>query len=425
VEMAYNDPTWEWAEDGSVAIATFEREDGKETEKVKALASEGQITFEDGKAPTCEVAGDKTATAVVTVDFKTVSGETEFTATKAIEVPALGHVWGGWILDTEGNRYYRVCENDPEHVEELKLDDSASVLRLSGKTRYETSLKVADLLKEELGVDKFDTVIVASGKNFADALSGSYLAAKKNAPIIITNDKNNDKVKEYINANLKDGGTVYILGGGAAVAEDFEAAGLDGFDVKRLAGKTRYDTNIAILEEAGIEGEILVSTGKNYADSLSASSVGKPILLVGNSLTAAQKDYLKNSTGNFVILGGTAAVSEDIETALSEFGSVDRVAGKNRFETSVLIAEKFISDPATVVMAYSHNFPDGLCAGSVAAALKAPVILVRTENHDKAGAYVADNGLTTGIVIGGDSLISDESVVEMFSLKSADDIIER
>lgn len=51
-------------------------------------------------------------------------------------------------------------------------------IRINGDTRYETSMKTADSLKKSLGVDKFNTVIVAYGDDYADALSGSYLAKK-------------------------------------------------------------------------------------------------------------------------------------------------------------------------------------------------------------------------------------------------------
>ncbi|MBQ8857739.1 MAG: discoidin domain-containing protein, partial [Lachnospiraceae bacterium] len=54
--------------------------------------------------------------------------------------------------------------------EETDVPEEEEVIRLSGTTRYETGYKVADALKEELGVDKFDAVVVATGKNFADAL---------------------------------------------------------------------------------------------------------------------------------------------------------------------------------------------------------------------------------------------------------------
>ena len=42
-----------------------------------------------------------------------------------------------------------------------------------GDTRYETSLKIAYALKDQLITEKFDNVILTSGNGFADALAGS------------------------------------------------------------------------------------------------------------------------------------------------------------------------------------------------------------------------------------------------------------
>ncbi|MBQ8856672.1 MAG: discoidin domain-containing protein, partial [Lachnospiraceae bacterium] len=128
-------------------------------------------------------------------------------------------------------------------LEEKPVVEEGGVVRISGKTRYETGYKVADALKAELGVDKFDAVVVATGKNFADALAGSYLAVQKNAPIILTNGKDDNvaQLHDYIAANVTAGGKFYILGGEAAVPASVEA--IEGYDVVRLAGKSRYETN--------------------------------------------------------------------------------------------------------------------------------------------------------------------------------------
>lgn len=301
-----------------------------------------------------------------------------------------------------------------------------TVTRVKGSSRYETSLKLADLLKEKLGVDKFNAVVVANGENFADALSGSYLANKYSAPIIITNPDNNAAVKKYITENVKEGGKVYILGGTGAVAADIET-GLDAYDVKRLSGKSRYDTNIAILEEAGVKGEdIIVSTGANYADSLSASAANKPILLVDKTLSASQKEFLEEAgAGKIYIIGGTAAVASDVEKALASYGEAERIAGKSRFDTSKLVAEKFVANPSAVVLVYGYNFPDGLCGGPLAAATGASVMLTSSkpaEEYAAAAEYVKENGINTGYVVGGASMISDNSVVDIFSLESSEDI---
>ena len=99
-----------------------------------------------------------------------------------------------------------------------------NVTRLAGNSRYDTAFAAANELKEKLGIAKFNAVIVSSGENFADALAGSYLAAMKDAPIILVRNNNNtlNSVKNYIKANLASGGTVYLLGGENAVPKAME-----------------------------------------------------------------------------------------------------------------------------------------------------------------------------------------------------------
>ena len=287
----------------------------------------------------------------------------------------------------------------------------STIQRIYGKNRYETAFAIADAMKENLGVSKFDAVIVASGNQFADALSGSYLAAVKNAPILIASGSNDADVKEYIKENVKSGSTVYLLGGTAALPTSMEK-GLEGYTVKRLYGKTRYETNLAILAEAGVgTKDILVCTGTSFADSLSASAANRPILLVGNSLTDKQKEFLENLSGNkLYIIGGSAAVSTSLEETLKTYGTVERISGKNRYETSALVAHKLVSAPDAVVLAYGRNFPDGLCGGPLAVSMNAPLIL--TENGSEAAAqkYVQGYKVTNGVVLGGKSLVSDETV---------------
>ena len=291
----------------------------------------------------------------------------------------------------------------------------SGVARLSGKTRFDTSFAIADQLKEVLGVEKFEAVVVAYSHNFPDALSGSFLASEKNAPILLVNDGAIADVQAYIAENLAAGGTVYILGGTAAVSEEFEAAVSD-FQVKRLKGSNRYGTNLSILEEVGVaaDQEILVCTGTNYADSLSASATGMPMLMVGEKLTAEQKAFLEGRTGSFTIIGGTGAVSETVEAELQVYGTVERVKGASRYETSVAVAERYFSDPSMVILAYAGNFPDGLCGGALASAMNVPMVLTASSNTAAADAYV--EGIAGGLVTGGASLISDDAVREIFDL---------
>lgn len=305
------------------------------------------------------------------------------------------------------------------------------VERLWGESRYQTSYVISNKLKTELGVKKFRTIIVATGKDFADALSGSYLAAIKNAPILLTNGTADDisVLHECIKArtNQGEGATIYILGGEAAVPKAVE--NIKGYNIKRLSGATRYDTNIAILKEAGMEGtELIIATGKSFADSLSAAALKKPILLVkpGAELSDNQKEIVsKVDKGDIYIIGGEAAVSSEVENSLKNYGSVERVYGANRYETSVAVAERFFETPRYAIIANGKNFPDGLCGGSLAAKIEAPLILTADGKAAEAAAYLKTNGIKAGYVLGGAGALSDKTVMQVFQMKSSEEIIQK
>ena len=305
-------------------------------------------------------------------------------------------------------------------TKDLNLD---KMIRLAGADRFATAFKVADRMKTNLGISKFQTIVVASGADFADALSGSYLAAVKDAPILLSyKDKQNKQVQDYIKSNLATGGTVYILGGTKAVPASMEA-GLSGLNVVRLAGENRFETNLKILQEAGVPAgeEILVCTGTNFADCLSGSATGKPIMLVYKKLTDNQKAYLPTLSGNsFCIIGGENAVNKDIESSVGAFGAVSRLAGAHRYETSVLVAKKYFDNPNTAVLAYAKNYPDGLCGGALAGTVNAPLILTDSKYFSYAADYAKN--IDKGIVLGGTGLISDKAVRSVFNV-NADAVI--
>lgn len=85
--------------------------------------------------------------------------------------------------------------------------------RIAGMDRYETSEKIAS------EYDKYDTVILASGTNFADALAVSPLSKKLNAPILLTDGNSlSDGAKKIINSVKK----VVIVGGEKSISKSLE-----------------------------------------------------------------------------------------------------------------------------------------------------------------------------------------------------------
>lgn len=412
------------------------------------------LTKVEGKEATCTEDGSLTHyTCICGKLFLDEHAEEEISAA-SVKVAAAGHSYGDWIFDEESRTHARTCANNETHVEsEACVFDEGVVVtepegandgvkkytcticggsymetfnnsletgatRIYGNDRFETMLSAADQLKENLGIEKFTTVVVACGTDFADALSGSYLANQNNAPILLVAKFNVETVKAYIQENLQPGGTVYILGGTNAVPASMET-GLSAFTVKRLGGANRFETNLLILKEAGVKSgdDILVATGMNFADCLSASAVDRPILMVaGSALTTSQKSFLEEIRGgSLCVIGGYAAVSKDMEAQLAAYGETERINGANRCETSVAVARKFFPDAGSAVLAYGMNFPDGLCGGALANSLNAPVILVIEGYHNASLEYARECGIDRGFVLGGTGLISDTIAQSFFS----------
>ncbi len=310
--------------------------------------------------------------------------------------------------------------------------------RIAGDDRYDTAMKVADQMNDGTG---FDKIFVATGTNYADALSVTALANKVDAPILLVNAAHEDEVAAYIKANLSSyNAEVYIVGGTSAVSASFEKE-LKKFvvDVERIAGDTRYDTNIEVLKAFdndetkggigtvnGSMGEILVASGMDYPDALSAAATGKPVLLVGDELTKAQRTYLHDvistySDVDYVIVGGRVAVSDDIKDELLEkaysANSVTRVGGVNRYETNMMVMDKFvptIDSAKYVFVASGMDYPDALTGGVLAAQNGAPLALVNANVTDPASDTVdrvADNTDYAGmVVIGGENAVSNATV---------------
>lgn len=317
---------------------------------------------------------------------------------------------GGWTED--------LCQN---YGGALTWTAPYTLKRIAGENRGATARKAADAMKQILGVDSFDAILYASGSNFPDALSGSYLAARFRAPILLYRTSSFPEDLAYIRKNLAPGGTVYLLGSTAAIPAQVEdTLQQAGICIRRLGGETRIDTNLEVLKASGFAGgEILVCTSLDFADSLSASSAGKPIFLVNNrrgNLTQAQTRYLAGLSGcSFRIIGGTAVVSEALEAQLRSYGSVERISGSGRYETSVKAAECFYPTAAAAFFAYGQDFPDGLCGGPLAYLTDAPLILTQTGKEDWAQQYIKDNGITRGTVLGGKARIPDAVMHRIFS----------
>ena len=342
------------------------------------------ITNKDGVAKlTVDKAGKYTATVTALAEDETVS--------KQFIAP-----------------YAEITVNEKEKPE-VKEED----VRVAGDTRYDTAYKNADALKKQLGLEMFDSAVVACGTNYPDALSAAYLAKVKNAPLLLSDVGEVQGTVEYIRKNVTKGKTVYLIGGRRVLPEEIKTLLGSDYDVKRIEGADRFLTNLAVLKEANVNNEeIMVCSGLGYADALSAAATGRPVLLVDDALTAEQKAFLGViNPAKFYIVGGKKAVNYNVQASLSAMKNTERIAGADRFDTAVQVAKKFFDMKlSTVVIANGNGFADGIVAGVTAMANKAPLLLVDSDNLKGVADFVKETGAKRSIVMGGARSVSDQAV---------------
>lgn len=302
-----------------------------------------------------------------------------------------------------------------------------NLIRLSGQNRYETSLNIA----KEFENGPVDNVLVTSGNNFPDALTGSVLSKGLKAPILLLNkkvDRSKNSI-DYIKDHLKKEGTIYILGGTGVVSDDFitQFNGLGFKNIIRLGGIDRFDTNKKIIDQlAPSKGTpIIIANGYEFADALSVSSIaaikGYPIF-ISNTKSIPESIKTKISElqpSKVYILGGIGALTEDIKDQVKSLTSlmdadILRVGGENRYETSLNICNIFKLDTDTIVIANGKKFPDALSGSALAVKSNSPIILTDGKDIAKQKEYIDKFGYTKVVLLGGTAAI-DKSVEDMFN----------
>lgn len=299
--------------------------------------------------------------------------------------------------------------------------------RIFGLTRIDTSKAIA----EEFQSEKVDNVIITSGLNFPDALSGSVLAKKLDAPVLLVGTTLTESANtiNYVKDHLSKDGTIYILGGQGAVNESFIASFKTlGFNnIERLWGTGRYDTNKAINNKLDVEEgtPVIIASGEGFADALSISSIasikGYPIILTSkNNLAQQAKDILKKINPRQVyIIGGNGSISDSVKTQIKSITNLTdenivRIWGTDRYKTSLNIAKYFNLEGETVTFASGKDFPDALSGSILSAKFNAPLVLIGAEATEQK-KYVDETQYIKQIFFGGEGSISKK--VEEFLSK--------
>ncbi|MFR2831413.1 MAG: cell wall-binding repeat-containing protein [Finegoldia magna] len=283
-----------------------------------------------------------------------------------------------------------------------------NVTRIAGKDRIATSIEISKAMFNES-----DNVVLASGFNFADALSAGQLAAALNAPLILSKDQLDSRTSDEI-AKLKPK-NIYIVGGETALSSNIEESVksvVNNINIERLKGNDRYETSVKVMEKTKefVDAEyLLIASGKNFPDALSATSfmADHKALMVLSDGDSYPKSDLKE-----IAIGGVN------QLPLNGFTG-ERIAGNDRYQTALAIARRSFENNENAILANSKVFADSLSAVSVAKNYKAPIILTDNENLTQSTKNYLEN-MNSVTIIGGEKSVSSN----IFSNPTAEEVNE-
>ncbi|MGX5682564.1 cell wall-binding repeat-containing protein [Schumannella luteola] len=258
----------------------------------------------------------------------------------------------------------------------------AGTTRLSGPDRFATAVAIAGQFPAS------DTVFIANGLNFPDALGAAPVAALAGSPLLLVTP---DSIPASVMGELtrRDPAHIVIFGGTPSVSTSVETALSTFGDVRRIQGADRFATSIETARFGFPDGAdiMYVANGLNFPDALSAgpaaASWNAPVVIVNgpaSSAPSALRTLIEDLGVEEVrLVGSEASVSAGMAASIESWGvTVQRYAGADRYETSWYVNSSgnfSDSTPARAFIASGTTFPDALSGGALAGMEGVPLLI--------------------------------------------------
>lgn len=264
-------------------------------------------------------------------------------------------------------------------------------------------------------------VILASGYKYTDVLTATVLGNEKKCPILLTSldEVSDNTMKEIKRLGVDE---VIISGGPASVSEKVVSQlKKAGYNVRRIAGKDRYETAEKIGDEVRLtsnnKNEVILVDGTNFPDVITLSTLANqkrvPILLTQpKALNSVTNRLLGAWRIDKVTIGGEkTSVSKNVEdTVKAKTKAVDRIGGATRYETAYKVAEqvrRLTNNEKDLILVDGTKFPDGITISSLAAKFKAPILLTKPDKlHPVTEAAVSQWRIENLLIGGGYNSVS-------------------
>lgn len=304
------------------------------------------------------------------------------------------------------NKIYDTEKKELEESTKKEINDKIKFFRVSGKDRVETSIFVSKNYYK-----KSNTVILADADKYSDVLSATSYAGAIKAPILLV--KNSEISKNTISEINRLGSKKIILVGGQTSISDKVLLYFRNKNIIRIAGKNRFETSLKLSQLAIKNGQnrsFILVNAKNSPDGLLASSLVNKykaaIILLDNTSDSKQNiEFVNRENKENIILGGFNSISKSVE---SKIKNSRRIAGKDRYETSMKVVKYILKYNDKIFVASGNNFVDSLSIGALVAREDKALILVNLANSNL--SHIKNKYHLSAItVIGGNKSISQET----------------
>ena len=301
------------------------------------------------------------------------------------------------------------------------LQSYSSSERISGDSRFNTAAEIA-ANGWKVGAE---TVVLARGDSFPDALAGAPLAYYLDAPILLTSRHSIPDVTLQTISKLKPK-TIVILGGDQAIDSSIgEKLKNNGYSIDRIAGDNRYETAVNIAKRLPLSEQVVVTTGENFPDALAIASIaarkGMPILLSNSHSLSKNAIKITDHAQKVYAIGGSQVLPDK---ALSSINSVNRIDGKDRYETARNVLSTFDISYNQLFLSTGEQFADALTGSVLAAKNGNGVLLVHPSKSDsKVKSFIKDQQVKHLVTLGGASAIPERvvrSLVDVISMSTTE-----
>ena len=301
--------------------------------------------------------------------------------------------------------------------------------RFQGENRAKTAVNV-----QRHYFANTNKVILVNDNAYPDAISATNVSMGK-YPLLYTG-KNSLSVetKSALDKMFLD--EIYLMGGVNTISKNVENKLRKNFPhakITRIMGNNRYDTSAESAKTRANTTNLIFAAGTNYADALYATSLAAhqnaPILLVSNEgLSQSTRKFIQSigNIDNVTIVGGEISVNQSVKNQIENLTKkrVTRLAGLDRYESSVEVAKRVNANPAEVITTSGEVFADALVSSTVAQKIKAPILLVKKDVLPlKVREYMKDtNSIYKLTTIGGYNTVTKNNYSTQVILISGLDI---